>query len=189
MGADGTVGASSSGSTSSGNSGAYGAIGLQAFAGGFKAFTQLQAGKANSAIDNWNAEIADLQSRDAISRGQEEQNKLRRGARRLIGAQRAGFAGQGVAVDSGSAAAVVEDTYTLSEADARTVANNAIREAWGFQVQATGSRFQAGQARRGGFMAAAGTLLDTGSDIYGFSQKAELGQGRKSSTAPSYVDI
>jgi hypothetical protein len=184
MGADGTVGAGSS--NGSGNAGAYGAIGLSAFAGGFKAFSQYQAGKENGKIADWNAEVADLQARDAMSRGQEAQNKLRRGARRLIGAQRAGFAGQGVVVDSGSPAAVVEDSYTLSEADARTIANNAIREAWGYQVQAAGYRFQAGQARRAGVMAAAGTLIDTGADIYGFSQKAELGQRARPSSVQEF---
>jgi hypothetical protein len=134
------------------------------------AFGQVKAGKAakeagkseHAAADaqagllDYNAQIADAQAADAITRGQEEENRYRQGVRTLIGSQRAGFAGQGVDIGVGSAVDVQADTAYLGELDALTLRTNAAREAWGFRTQATDLRNRARVTRQTGIFAEQG---------------------------------
>lgn len=119
-----------------------------------------QAGQAERAaadsqaeILDYNATIADAQAADAVTRGQEEENRYRQGVRSLIGSQRAGFAGQGVDVGVGSAADVQADSAFLGELDALTIRTNAAREAWGYKVQAADTRKRAEVTRKTGVFA------------------------------------
>jgi hypothetical protein len=114
-----------------------------------------QAANAQADLSDWNAKVADLQAEDAIQRGAEEEARLRRGVRQLVGAQRAGFAADGVDVGFGSALDVQADTAEQGELDALTIRTNAAREAWGFKVEAQDLRYQAGIMRRTGVAAAA----------------------------------
>lgn len=120
----------------------------------------------------YNAGIADLQSADAEQRGLEEEQRFRSQVRGLVGTQRAGMAGQGVDVSSGSAADVQADTAYLGELDARKIRANAQREAWGYSVEASDLRMGADVARKGGAAAKtasrwgiANTVLGTGSSL------------------------
>jgi hypothetical protein len=115
---------------------------------------------------DYNARVADMQAADAISRGQDEESRFRTQVRGLIGTQRAGFAGQGVDVNVGSAVDVQADTAALGEQDALTIRSDAQRAAWGFQQQATDMRLAADVARRGGnYAASAGRAAATSSYI------------------------
>jgi len=109
-----------------------------------------RAGESEAQRDEFNAGVADLQAGDAITRGQDEESRFRTQVRGLIGTQRAGFAGQGVDVGSGSAADVQADSAYLGELDAQTIRANAQREAWGYQVEAEDRRKAAAIARAGG---------------------------------------
>lgn len=98
------------------------------------------AGSAKSAakekqIANFNAKVASAQATDAIARGQEAEDQLHSGVRKLLGSQRAGFAGQNVVLDDGSALDVQLDTATQEAKDAARIKLNAQREAWGFEKQ------------------------------------------------------
>lgn len=116
-----------------------------------------------------NAHTADLQAADAVKRGAEEESRFRTSVRGLIGSQRAGFAGQGVAVGSGSAADVQRDSAYLGELDALTIRHNAAREAFGYTAQAEDLRKGAGIQRKaaaaarvgGTYAAAAGKAAQT----------------------------
>lgn len=119
-----------------------------------------------------NADLAEEQAKDALARGRESEMALRRKGRSITGAQRAGFAGQGIDVNSGSALDVTRNDTALSELDALTIRNNAQRESLGFKKQAEFDRADAEMARRGGRnrvnairKEGIGTLLTTATSI------------------------
>lgn len=93
-------------------------------------------GAYQSAIFSQDAKMAEAQAADAIARGREAELRQRTATKQFRGAQRAGFAAQGVVLDSGSARDVQEEGVAMGELDALTIRNNARREAYGFQVQA-----------------------------------------------------
>lgn len=97
-----------------------------------------------------NAGLADAGAADAIARGREAEGRQRGQIRRLAGGQRAALGGSGIDIDSGSALDVVRNDATMGELDALTIRNNARREAWGYQVQASDYRRQAELARHAG---------------------------------------
>jgi hypothetical protein len=115
--------------------------------------SQAQVAEATAKLQDFNAGVADAQARDAVTRGEGDVGRLAEQTRGLIGAQRAGYAGQGVVVDTGSAAAVQADAQQLSDSDQRMIRANAQRQAWGFRVDAENSRRQAGITRQGGEIA------------------------------------
>lgn len=136
---------------------AIGSLALGAFSSVKQAKATKQAGKlANEAsqdearVIDYNAAIADQQAADAMTRGQEREQRARAATRGIIGSQRASFAAQGVDVGTGSAADVQADAAFLGELDALTEQTNAAREAWGFKVQAQDLRNRANVTRKTG---------------------------------------
>ena len=109
-----------------------------------------EAAQEEAGLIDYNAAIADTQAADAMTRGQEREQRARAATRGLIGSQRASYAAQGVDVGQGSAADVQADAAFLGELDALTEETNAAREAWGFKVQATDLRNRADVTRRTG---------------------------------------
>ncbi len=140
-----------------------------------------RAGAAAAERDQFNASVADLQAKDALAGGADEESQFRTQVRGLIGTQRVGFASQNVDVRSGSAADVQADAAYLGELDAQRIRANAARQAWGFQVQAADYRHAAAVDLAGGQAAAtaayfgAGATALTGTsqlmDRYGWGQK------------------
>lgn len=173
-----------------------------AVAAGVSAYGQVRAGDAsrragereqeaaNSQADlqDYNAEIADLQAADAIARGVEEEQRYRTSVRGIIGSQRAAFAGGNIDVGFGSALDVQEDAAYLGELDALQIRTNAAREAWGYKVQAEDLRRRGTITRREGRnlreagregqtqqrIGALGTVLGAGNSLlqqrYGFGR-------------------
>ncbi len=115
-----------------------------------------KAAQAQAGLLDYNAQIADAQAADAVTRGQEEENRYRQGVRTLVGSQRAGFAAQGVDIGTGSALDVQGDTAFLGELDALTIRTNAAREAWGHRASATDLRNRARVTRETGVFAEQG---------------------------------
>lgn len=150
---------------------------------------QQEAAESQAELQEYNAAIADLQAKDAIERGAEEESRFRQGVKVMIGAQRAGIAASNVDVGFGSALDVQADAAYLGELDALTVRTNAAREAWGFKVQSEDLRKRAEIARKEGVYleaagrqaqtasryAAAGTLIGAGGSLleahYGFDRR------------------
>lgn len=83
-----------------------------------------------------NARFKRLEADDAIRRGDLAAGDVRRDAAAVRGAQRVAAAGQGVDVNSGTVAALQDETDAVGELDAQTVKNNAWREAWGLKAKA-----------------------------------------------------
>lgn len=126
--------------------------------------------------DQFNATVAGLQAEDAIARGEQEAKNAAYQAGQIKGAQKAGFAGSGVAVDSGSAADIIAETDKMSMMDILTIKNNAAREAFGYRAQGIGLQAQAEITRKAGRSAANSTLLTGGANLinlgYGYATKS-----------------
>ena len=90
-----------------------------------------------------NARIAEAQATDAVKRGGEQEQKIRRQLAAIVGRQKAVAAASGVVTDSGSALDVRNASLLENERDVETNALNHAREAWGYGVQATNYRNQA----------------------------------------------
>jgi hypothetical protein len=155
--------------------------GLTLAGGASKYFSEKKQGASAQAQGDYeaamlgqNADLADAQATDAIARGALSEQKLRGQTRQVVGAQRTALAAQGIDINSGSAGAVQGETNSIGEFDALTTRLNAQREAYGYTTQATDYRNRAALARQGGANAAGaantaafGTLLTTGSSLYG----------------------
>lgn len=154
------------------------ALGLMAAGSALQAKGQIDAGNAakragekgqeasesSAQLMDFNADVADLQARDALERGAEDESRFRTQVRGAIGAQRAGFAAANIDVGFGSAVDVQADAAMLGELDALTIRTNAAREAWGYKVQATDLRKRGEITRKEGLnLAESGRLGQTAS--------------------------
>lgn len=84
-----------------------------------------------------NAMYLNQSAADAKVRGMQESDLSRLQTSQLIGTQRAAMAASGGVVDMDSNALIQQDTAQLGELDALTISNNAAREAYGYQVEAS----------------------------------------------------
>jgi hypothetical protein len=132
----------------------------------------VQQGNYESSIYGQNADIAEMQAQDAIARGREAELRQGMQTKQLVGSQRASLAASGIDPNIGSGAEIQADTNLLGTLDALTIRNNAAREAWGYNVNATQLRGQAALAKRAGQNTAAGlrnqswtTLLTGGAQL------------------------
>lgn len=114
-----------------------------------------------------NSDFAEMQGRDAIARGDVQAGKIKKGARQVVGAQRAALAAQGIDISSGSALDVQRETETLGELDAIQARNNAWREAWGYKVEAAQASAQGQMAMIAGKATAKATLMTGGAQAAG----------------------
>lgn len=142
-----------------------GSMGMMAIGTGMSAYGKIKAGSDADKLFGRNATIAEIQAQDAIARGKIEEKKSRRVTEQVIGAQRTGFAAQGVDVNRGSALEVQADAAYLGELDALTIRNNAAKEAWGFRTQSEDLRYRGKLAKREGISDALNTIVASGSSI------------------------
>lgn len=112
---------------------------------------------------NFNAKMADLQARGELEKGQHEVARLTMKAGQVKSAQRAAMAANGIDLGVGNAAEVQASTEILKEIDKNTLEANAIRSAWGYQVDALMGRAKASTISP--FGAAAGTLLTSAGSV------------------------
>lgn len=94
-----------------------------------------------------NARLADFKAREATRIGEKEVQRASLQNKRLVGRQRAVAAAQGIDPDSGSALDISEETAGLSALDQVTIRNNAWKQAWGYQSEASQLRSQAAFTR------------------------------------------
>ena len=129
-------------------------------AGLTSALSQLQAGRINSSIDNYNANLARLQASQAVQAGglQEAQEAGRQ--RQREGATAASFGAQGV--QGGTAATTLASSRNMSAMDQLMIETNARRQAYGFQVKAAQDQLAGTLAQVKAKTGAASTILATG---------------------------
>lgn len=109
-----------------------------------------------------NTEYAEQMADDAYDRGEDIANRMRTQGRQTIGAQRAGIAAQGIAIDSGTAAALQAEAEKFSSEDAFQARVNAAREAFGYRQQAANNLATARYGITGANRAANDALITGG---------------------------
>jgi hypothetical protein len=136
----------------------------------YQAQGQRTALKLQARIAEVNAKIAEGQARDALMRGERQEQASRMSAAQLRSTQRATMAASGVDLGSETSAAILTSTDYLSEMDANQIRANALRDAWGYRMEAVTQRGSAGVSRataRGisPMGDALGTLLTSASQV------------------------
>lgn len=135
--------------------------------GAMQGSAQREAANAEARAAETNAAIADAQAEQARQIGNLEEQKVLREVRRTLGAQRAAFGAGNVDPAMGTALDLQAETAREGAIDAMTVRANAMRQAWGFQSEASQYREGARVSRRAGQMAQRTTLLTSASRAYG----------------------
>lgn len=106
--------------------------------------------EAQANIDDINADTSEFAAQQAIIAGQRnEQNVLLKGAQ-LKSTQRAEMAANGIDLSQGSAQNILTSTDVMTREDAKQVALEATRAAWGLRTQATNYKSAAGVSRAQG---------------------------------------
>jgi len=116
----------------------------------------------NSAMADINIRRSKIQEADALVRGAKAASKYRNGVQGLIGSQKVAAAGQGIDVNSGTAADLQQETFDLGYEDAQTIENNAFRESLGFNQQAQDYKIVAQMGQASARTNQAGTILTGG---------------------------
>lgn len=132
---------------------------------GMSAYGSYKQAEAAKDAASYNQKVANIQASDALDRGATEQEQLGRKISALKGQQTANMAANGLDLSSGTPAAVLEQTDYYGLEDQRTVANNARREAAGYNARATMSGMQAdsydpGMSAGASLLTSAGTVAD-----------------------------
>ena len=109
---------------------------------------QNQATLARGVARN-NAAIADMQSADALKRGEDNATRALRQGRMVAASQRAAFSARGLDISEGTPADIIDQTDFFSQSDAETARSNGRKEAWAAQVARGNSLAQASAARPG----------------------------------------
>lgn len=149
-------------------------------AGGlYQASASANAANYQAQINEQNAILADRRAKDAIERGQMEEERKKREGSLLRKQQEASFAAANIDTGYGSALDIITSSAFAAELDAAIIRSSAEREAEDFEVQAVNFRNQAQQdrysakgAKIGGLFGAVGTALDGGAGI--FKYKASI---------------
>lgn len=135
---------------------------------------QIQAGNAANAAGRYQAQIAEMnakisenRAKDAIERGKIEEQKKRAETAKIMGAQTAAMAANGVDLSFGSPLDTIAGTAALGELDALTIRSNAAREEYDFRVQAANQRAQGSLERMKGSAAQTAGYLGAGATILG----------------------
>ena len=167
------------------------ALPLMAFGTVLNSLGQIKEGQAQAEAARYQARvarnneiIARQKAEDARERGEIEQRQIAIRTGQEIGSARAALAANNVQVDTGTAANLVEDIRGFGRLDELTAANNAEREAIGFEQQAdqfAGDeevfRESARQSTNQGFLSAATTLVSGGGRVagkwYDFSRESD----------------
>ncbi|EPC4902307.1 TPA: hypothetical protein VDU70_002175 [Pseudomonas aeruginosa] len=141
--------------------GAAGAGGL------LNAYSQIQQGKDAVRTANRQQAYLNRQARQVLDQGEFEDAQLYEQGRQIVGAQRAGFAANGVDVNSGSASRVQESTMNQVAMDAEQVRRNAFNQAFGIVTQGNEGVRQARANYSARRLNAFSSLLTGGSQAYG----------------------
>lgn len=142
-------------------------VGTTILGGAMQAKAQGEEADAQAVAARTNAAIAESQAEQAKAVGALEEQQIFRKMRQTIGAQRAAFGSANVDPSSGSALDLQTEAAQLGTEDAYIARSNAMRQAWGFGVEAQQSREAARYALRSGRQAQRRTLLTTASRAYG----------------------
>ena len=145
-----------------------GLTGASALLGGV---SQYEAGEEKSRLFRANAGVAGAQAQSEEAAGSYAENAVRMRGAATTGQQVAQIGANNLQ-QSGTPAQVVASTSEINEMDALQTRNNALRKAWGFQVQQGSDEQQAAFAKGAAPFNAAGTILSGGAKAYSQDQSA-----------------
>lgn len=156
------------------------AAAMQVGGGIISGISARQQAEAAAKAARQNARMARAAAADARMRGNSEAGRARMKGSQVIGEAKVAMAASGEDPSQGSALKALVASRVLSEADARTIQNNAAREAWGLDKQAANYTAQAKAAHRAGNWALLGGLVGGASSAGG----AYYGMGGGQSAPP-----
>jgi hypothetical protein len=122
------------------------------------------SGRYNAQVARNNKVIAEQNASLAIDKGNAAIQQMRQRTAQTIGTERAMQGASGFDVNSGSNARTQADTARIGATDAATIAQNAARSAWGFQVQGQNDQAQAGLDMAKGINGGIQSLIGGGSN-------------------------
>lgn len=125
----------------------------------FGAYSQIQQGKYQEGVADYNARVAENQAQEVRNKATEEENTHREKVQQLLSRQRAQLGASNVQLTSGSALQLQEDTLTLGEADALRIRDTGDSQFSALNTQADLISDQGDMASTASKTAAAGTLL------------------------------
>ncbi len=108
---------------------------------------QRTALRSQARIAEVNARMAEGQARDVMMQGEAQQQAIRQRAAEIKSGQRTALASNMIDLGSETAVALQTSTDYLAARDVQTAEANALRQAWGYRMEATGQRGQASMAR------------------------------------------
>jgi hypothetical protein len=131
-------------------------------------------GNATASADRYNANVADLNSKQqtqnatwAAQAGDQQAAMSQQKTRATVGAITANQAASGIETNTGSAVAVRAGAAENGMLDAMTIRSNAARQAYGYQVQAASDKAQASQDRSEASDAETAGYIGAGSSVLG----------------------
>lgn len=131
-----------------------GALGMQAAGVGVSSVAAYQKAEMDKTaytmqaqVAETNAQLDEFRAADAITRGKTTLGKHQLSVRQMVGTQRAQLAANGLTLDSGSPLNILSDTEFMGARDAEIIKSNALKEAWGYKVQAVNDRNAASMLR------------------------------------------
>jgi hypothetical protein len=108
-----------------------------------QAYSQYQSNKAQQQAYQYNAALGEMQTKDALDRGDQLVQQHYAEAAQVKGSQVAAIAANGGDVGYGSALDVLTSTDINASQDAQVILANARREALGYQSQSAQDQFAA----------------------------------------------
>lgn len=139
----------------------YIAVAVIAISGAAEAKQQREAGRANQAIEENNARLANAQAQDAANIGARESEQSAWRTRALIGQQRAAIASAGLDSELGTPFDLQTDAALFGGADKSAIQMDAARKAWGFQSEALNAHNRGALANWQGQTSSKITVLKT----------------------------
>jgi hypothetical protein len=125
-------------------------------------------------VQEMNATLSERRAKDAIERGEVEEQRKRQEVQKVIGQQKVAYAASGVDLSFGSPLDTIVDTAVMGELDALTIRSNTYREAYDRRVDAANqrsgaqmSRMEGKAAKTGSYLSAVGTVLGGAGKAYG----------------------
>lgn len=117
-----------------------------------------------------NTALRNTQKRDIITQGDEQAANIHAQTRGIIGKQTAGFAGQGVDVNSEIAQQLKAEARENSQADAAAARMNAAKKAWGIDIEQADAEANTRYENMARSASASATLSEAG--VSGFASVA-----------------
>lgn len=136
-------------------------------AGVGQAVQMREEGRANAAIEENNARLAEDQAAAARAVGDRESQQQAWQTRAAIGAQRAAIASAGVDASIGTPADILGETAMFGEADQQAIRLRAAQEAYGFTSEANNARNRGMLGRWSSNQKAGATILSSLSQAAG----------------------